>query len=123
MRIGRRLSDGRLLDYEKQKELEQSFIEENQDPIDTYMDVCIGKAGSKVSLARLLDGKTTDEVYQEYKKWCEELSIRPDPPKAFTRKFSAKLPSYVKKKVISLSGAKFNCYAIDTNYDLSKEVE
>lgn len=85
------------------------------------MDVQIGKYNNKVGLARHLDGKTTEEIYQDYKKWCEELSVRPEPPKAFTRKFSAKLPTYVKKKVISLSGTKFNCYCIDMNYDLSKE--
>jgi hypothetical protein len=114
MLIGRRFSVGRLLEIDKQKELTKDFLEENQDPIDTFYEIKLAEASGNVeNLCRWLDGKTTEEVFQDYRKWCESINYKPEAPKSFTRRFSAKLPHYMKRKVLSLSGVKFNCYVLE----------
>ena len=65
-------------------------------------------AGSVQQLSRWINGKTTDEVYNIYKKWCEDMNIKVEANKAFTRQFSKLLPVYIIKKVV-----KFNSYQID----------
>jgi len=104
---------GRLTKLAKQEELVQDFIEENQDPIKTYYDLKVSEKGGEPGLARWLDGKTTEDVFNDYKTWMESIGYRPDTPKSFTRQFGKYLPTYVKKKVISLGGVKFYCYTIE----------
>ena len=104
---------GRLTTLAKQKELINDFIEENQDPTKTYYDIKCSEKGGEPGLARWLDGKTTEDIYNDYKSWMEGIGYRPEPPKAVTRQFSKYLPTYIKKKVISLGGVKFYCYVIE----------
>lgn len=103
---------GRLTKLDKQKELTNEFMEENQDSIKTYYDKLVSDHGSVASFARYLDGRTTDEVYEDYKSWCEKEYMKPELQKTFTRKFSKHLPSYLVKRVVSLGGVKFNCYVL-----------
>lgn len=103
---------GDLYKTDKQKDLINDFLEENQDPISNFYNYLIDDHGSVQSVVRYLNGKTTDEVYTEYKKWCEDSAFHPEMAKTFTRQFSKLLPAYIGKKVISVGGAKFNSYII-----------
>lgn len=105
---------GSLSRLGKQIELEQDFIEENQNPIKAFYDIKVSENADVLGLSRWIDGKTTDEVYTEYTKWCEKTGIKPDTRNTFTREFSKYLPSDITKKVISLNGVKFNCYQRNT---------
>lgn len=105
---------GHLTKLEKQTELEYDFLAENQDPIQTFYQVVLNDNNNDVKqLARWIDGKTTDEVYSRYKKWCADVGYKPVTTQMFTRHFSKLLPVYITKKVLSLGGAKFNCYIIN----------
>jgi len=101
---------GHLHKIDKQEELEQDFIAENQDPIQSFYQYLLEEYGDLTKLCRYLDGRTTDEIYGVYKKWCEDMSVRLELPKTFTRSFSKMLPANMTKKVMSVGGAKFNCY-------------
>ena len=101
---------GHLHRLEKQDELEQDFIAENQDPIQSFFQYMVEEYRGVTGLCRYLDGRTTDEIYSNYKKWCEDMSIKPELPKTFTRNFGKTLPASMTKKVMSVGGAKFNCY-------------
>ena len=105
---------GHLTELDKQRELAADFVTENEDPIQTFYTILLEENNNDVkSLARWLDGKTTEEVYSKYKKWCTDAGFKPVTTQMFTRHFSKRLPVYVSKKVVSLGGAKFNCYAIN----------
>ena len=101
---------GALTKTDKQKDLENDFIEENASPAKVYRDSKLEEFGEEEALTNWLDNKTTDEVYADYIKWCETSYSNPIPRKAFTAKFSKLLPANVTKKVLSLNGVKFNCY-------------
>lgn len=92
--------------------MENDFINENQDPIQAYYEFMVEEYKNVDSLCDWLDGRTTDEVYENYKKWCEDMSIKPELPKTFTRQFSKRLPANITKKVMSVGGVKFNCYKV-----------
>lgn len=96
--------------------MEQDFIEENQDPIHAFYEYVLDDHRDIDGLCRYLDGKTTDDIYGEYQKWCEENQIRCELNRTFTRQFGKLLPVYVKKKVISIGGVKFNSYILDKRY-------
>ena len=105
---------GHLTELPKQRELEEDFLAENQDPVQTFYNMITSECKDDAkAFARWIDGKTTEEVYSKYKKWCSEVGFTPITPQRFTRQFSKLLPAYIGKKVISLSGAKFNCYVIN----------
>ena len=104
---------GDLYKTDKQKELLSDFIEENEEPIKTFYNTLLEEHKNMEALARWINGKTTDEVYSMYKKWCESSAIQPELSKTFTRQFSKLLPSNVKKKVLSIGGAKFNSYVLE----------
>lgn len=105
---------GHLTTLDKQKELETDFIAENQDSVQAYYEFMLEDYnGQTDTLCRFLDGKTTEEVFESYKKWCEDLIIKPELPKTFTRQFSKRLPAYMSKKVMSIGGAKINCYRLN----------
>lgn len=97
---------GKLSTFEKQKELTDDFITENQDPISNYYSSLREEIGSVGAVCRWLNGRTTDDVYQKYVKWCEESAIRPITNKSFVRAFSRLLPACMKKKLISLGRSK-----------------
>ena len=103
---------GDLYKTDKQKDLLQDFMEENEDPIRTFFNSLIDDHGNLGATCRWLNGKTTDEIYTEYKKWCENSASQPEQTKTFTRKFSKLLPAYIGKKVISVGGIKFNSYVL-----------
>lgn len=103
---------GDLIKTDKQKELLNDFIEENETPIKTFYNYLLDDHKNIDALSRYLNGKTTDEVYNEYKKWCDNSAITPEQTKTFTRQFSKLLPTNISKKVISIGGAKFNSYIL-----------
>ena len=103
---------GDLIKTDKQRDLLNDFMEENEDPVRTFYNYLIDDHGSVEATARWLNGKTTDEVYTDYKKWCENSAIQREQTKTFTRQFSKLLPAYIGKKVISVGGAKFNSYIL-----------
>ena len=108
------VSAGHLTTLEKQKELENDFIAENQDNIQSFYEYMLEEYNDDIgTLCRFLDGKTTEEIYAKYKKWCEEMIMKPEQPKTFTRQFSKRLPVYMSKKVMSIGGVKINCYRLN----------
>ena len=59
-----------------------------------------------------MDGKTTEEVYAEYKKWCENNGLRVETQRTFTTRFGKKLPAVLNKKIVKLGGQVFNVYQL-----------
>ena len=90
----------------------KDFIEENQDPISVFYENLINEYNTIGGVCRYLNGRTTEEIYNQYKKWCEDNNINMERPKTFTSKFSRLLPLCMKKRVMSIGGAKFNSYII-----------
>lgn len=88
-------------------------MEENENPISTFYNYLVDEYNGIASFCRFINGQTTDEIYSKYKKWCEESAIQFETSKTFTRQFSKLLPTCIKKKVISIGGAKFNSYTLE----------
>ena len=103
---------GRLTTIEKQEELKNDFLEENKEPISSFYDWLIDDHNGQDALCRYLDGKTTEEVYAEYKKWCENNGLRVETQRTFTTRFGKKLPAVLNKKIVKLGGQVFNVYQL-----------
>ena len=112
MRLDKPYYVGALTKLDVQRSLVQDFVEENQDPINVYYDNLIQQQGNIPAVCRWLDGRTTEEVYTDYKKWATDLEIRFEPNKTFIRRFSRLLPSCMKKQIISIGAAKYNTFTI-----------
>lgn len=101
---------GSLTKIDKQNELTEDFIEENKEPISAFYDWMVDEHNGINHLVSYLDGKTTEEVYNEYVKWCEQNQLRCETQRTFTTRFGKKLPANIVKKVIKLGGQVFNIY-------------
>lgn len=101
---------GHLTKLDKQKELTNDFIEENKEPISAFYDWIVDDHNGLEAFVRYLDGKTTEEMYEEYKKWCDNNQLKPDTQRTFTTRFGKKLPANITKKVMKLGGQVFNIY-------------
>lgn len=101
---------GYLTKLDKQKELTDDFIEENKEPISAFYDWIVDDHNGLDAFVRYLDGKTTEEMYEEYKKWCDNNQLKPDTQRTFTTRFGKKLPANITKKVMKLGGQVFNIY-------------
>lgn len=101
---------GHLTKLDKQKELTDDFIEENKEPISAFYDWIVDDHNGLEAFVRYLDGKTTEEMYEEYKKWCDNNQLKPDTQRTFTTRFGKKLPANITKKVMKLGGQVFNIY-------------
>lgn len=101
---------GHLTKLDKQKELTDDFIEENKEPISAFYDWIVDDHNGLDAFVRYLDGKTTEEMYEEYKKWCDNNQLKPDTQRTFTTRFGKKLPANITKKVMKLGGQVFNIY-------------
>lgn len=110
MHLEMRTNAGKLTKLDKQEELTKDFMEENQDPISMFYNWLIDEWKSVDKMCDAINGNTTDEVYSKYKKWCEDSGMPVEKTNTFTLRFSRLLPSYMKKKVMSIGGAKYNCY-------------
>lgn len=105
-----------LTESEKQKDLIEGFLEENRTPIDMFFDYLLQSEydGDIEKLCRFIDGKTTQEIYNEYKKYrkdkllLEETNI--ETQRAFSVRFRRKLPSKMTTKKVTIGGASFTSY-------------
>lgn len=104
------VNTGHLTKLDKQKELTDDFIEENKEPISAFYDWIVDDHNGLEAFVRYLDGKTTEEMYEEYKKWCDNNQLKPDTQRTFTTRFGKKLPANITKKVMKLGGQVFNIY-------------
>lgn len=101
---------GQLTVLDKQEELINDFTEENREPISAFYNYIKDDHNGVEQLVRYLDGKTTEELYAEYKKWCEDNSIKVETQRTFTTRFGKLLPANITKKVMKLGGQVFNIY-------------
>ena len=100
-----------LTESEKQKDLIDGYLEENRTPIDTFFDNFLQTEynGDIEKLCRFINGKTTEEIYNIYKKYrFPEENI--ETQRAFSVRFRRKLPSYMTTKKITIGGASFTAY-------------
>lgn len=100
-----------LTESEKQKDLIEGFLEENRTPIDLYFEHLLQTEynGDIEKLCHFISGKTTEEVYTEYKKYrYPEENI--ETQRAFSVRFRRKLPSYMTTKKITVGGTSFTAY-------------
>lgn len=107
------LKRGTLTEIAKQKELERDFIEENQTAIDLFYDYLLQTEGNgnKEKLYRYLNGKTTEELYEEYKEFrAPEKNI--EIQKTFSRRFRKKLPTKIELVGHCLNGYTFKTYTL-----------
>lgn len=100
-----------LTEAPKQKELIDDFLDENRNPIDLFFDYLKNKEGDLDKLCRYLDGKITDEIYNQYKEFRQdEKNI--ELQKTFTRRFKRLLPNKIELVRHSLSGHSFTTYTL-----------
>jgi P4 family phage/plasmid primase-like protien len=106
------INAGHLTKLDKQQELTDDFIEENKEPISAFYDWIVDDCNGIGPFGRWIDGKTTEEMYSTYKKWCENNQIKVETQRTFTTRFGKKLPANVTKKVVKLGGQVFNVYQL-----------
>ena len=102
---------GKLTEIEKQKELMNDFLDENKTPVELFFDYLKEQQGSLDNLFEYLDGKTTDFIYDEYKKY-REPTPNIEVQKTFTRRFKRLLPSKIETERCTISGASFTKYIL-----------
>ena len=100
-----------LTQCEKQKDLIESFLEENRTSIDLFFDNLLQTEyeGNIEKLCRFINGKTTEEVYSIYKQYRypeEDIETQ----RAFSVRFRRKLPSYMTTKKVTIGGSSFTSY-------------
>jgi hypothetical protein len=106
------LKRNHLTEIQKQYELRDDFLEENKSPIDLFYDYLIQEEGNGDTerFYRWLDGKTTEEVYEKYKKY--RVDERVESQKAFTRRFNKKLKTKIELVRVTIGGASFTSYRL-----------
>lgn len=100
-----------LTEIEKQKDLMNDFLDENRSPIEMFFDYLKAREGGLEKLCIYLNGRTTEEIYNEYKEFREtdkDIEIQ----KTFTRRFKRLLPSKIILVRHSLSGHSFITYTL-----------
>ena len=80
---------------------------ENKSPIDLFYDYLIEEEGQGDTdrFYRWLDGKTTEEIYSQYKAYRIDEKI--ESQKAFTRRFNKKLKTRIELVRVTIGGASF----------------
>lgn len=101
---------GQLTTLDKQTDLQQDFIEENKDQMTEFYEYLVDEQGGQHDFLNWLDGKLTEDVYDEYKKWCNQFSGKVESQLTFTRRFKKKLPTNMTTKVRRVSGVVYNVY-------------
>ena len=110
---------GRLTVLDKQKDLENDFLETNKDQITAFYEYIIDTEGtnnlglSKLQyfISWLTDGKTTEEIYNRYTQWCKSnLENKIESRKTFTTRFKKKLPVDITTSNVRIGGSIFVVY-------------
>ena len=102
--------------------MQNDFLEENQSPIDLFYEYLVQEYGNgdTEQFYMWLNGRTTDEIYEKYKKYREpdqNIEIQ----KTFTGRFKRKLSTKIELKRGSAGGYSFTTYIFkqsNFNYQL-----
>lgn len=101
---------GSLTILSKQKQLLEEFEEENKDSISLYYDYLLDREGNLDNLCKWLDGKLTEEVFDDYKKFRGIEII--ETQRSFAVRFNRKLPSRVLIIRRKVSGNTYTAYEL-----------
>lgn len=103
-------SRGSLTVLEKQKQLLSEFEEENKDSISLYYDYLLEREGDLDKLCKWLDGKLTEEVFDDYKQF-RGIEVA-ETQRSFAVRFNRKLPNKIEVIRKKVSGTLYTGYAL-----------
>lgn len=104
-------SKGCLTVTEKQKQLLSEFEEENKDSISMFYDYLLEREENLEGLCKWLDGKLTEEVYDEYKQF-RGIEVT-ETQRSFAVRFNRKLPNKIKVARRKVSGNTITAYELN----------
>lgn len=94
------IARGSLTELDKQRELEEDFLEENKDRISQFLEYMIEENGGDLDAGvcdknlEWLNQVFTQELYTDYVQWCQRnFDSQIETAKAFNTRFKKKLPS------------------------------
>lgn len=93
--------NGHLTELEEQQILVNEFKEENKDDISLFYDYLLETHGDLKKLCEYLDGKQTNEIWDEYKQF-----LFPDNPKVNDRQFKVHFNRLLPKNLIKVKNAR-----------------
>ena len=103
-------SNGSLTVLEKQSQLLNEFEEENKDSISMFYDFLLEREGDLNGLCKWLDGKTTEEVFINYRNF-RGVEVA-ETQRSFAVRFNRKLPHNIRVGRIKVSGVTATCYEL-----------
>ena len=89
--------NGHLTELEEQQTLVNEFEEENKDDIALFYDYLLETHGDLKKLCEYLDGKQTNQIWDEYKKF-----LFPENPKVNDRQFKVHFNRLLPKNLIKV---------------------
>ncbi len=93
--------NGHLTELEEQQILVNEFKEENKDDISLFYDYLLETNGDLKKLCEYLDGKQTNEIWDEYKQF-----LFPETPKVNDRQFKVHFNRLLPKNMIKVKNAR-----------------
>lgn len=93
--------NGHLTELEEQQILVNEFKEENKDDISLFYDYLLETHGDLKKLCEYLDGKQTNEIWDEYKQF-----LFPEDPKVNDRQFKVHFNRLLPKNLIKVKNAR-----------------
>ena len=93
--------NGHLTELEEQQILVNEFKEENKDDISLFYDYLLETHGDLKKLCEYLDGKQTNEIWDEYKQF-----LFPENPKVNDRQFKVHFNRLLPKNLIKVKNAR-----------------
>lgn len=93
--------NGHLTELEEQQILVNEFKEENKDDISLFYDYLLETHGDLKKLCEYLDGKQTNEIWDEYKQF-----LFPETPKVNDRQFKVHFNRLLPKNMIKIKNAR-----------------
>lgn len=93
--------NGHLTELEEQQILVNEFKEENKDDISLFYDYLLETHGDLKKLCEYLDGKQTNEIWDEYKQF-----LFPEKPKVNDRQFKVHFNRLLPKNLIKVKNAR-----------------
>lgn len=117
------IARGDLTELDRQKELEEDFLEENKDRISQFLEYMIEENGGDLDAGICdknlgwLNQVFAQELYTDYVQWCQRnFDSKIETQKTFSTRFKKKLPSNWTTIVKKFEGKSYKVYVNKLQY-------